>query len=137
MSVAIIQLFLEIKKRLNKFDLFFLLGNYISKIFQYKNRDVFSISNEPYNLKADEILLSISLIIFLAFNILIIHITIAMITIKGHNNPITTDVIQTALLLYDMFAAFPSMAFLAQTNNIIEVVNHTDKNIIVIILKYF
>ena len=60
-----------------------------------------------------------------------------MITIKGHNNPITTDVIQTALLLYDMFAAFPSMAFLAQTNNIIEVVNHTDKNIIVIILKYF
>jgi hypothetical protein len=29
------------------------------------------------------------------------------------------------------------MAFLAQTNNIIEVVNHTDKNIIPIILKYF
>ena len=61
----------------------------------------------------------------------------AIITIKGQNNPITVDVIQTALLLYDMFAAFPSMTFLAQTNNIRAVVSHTDKNIIPIILKSF
>ena len=60
-----------------------------------------------------------------------------MITIKGQNNPIMADVIQTALLLYDMFDAFPSMTFVAQTNNIRAVVSHTDKNIIPIILQSF
>jgi len=72
--------------------------------------------------------------IFFAFILLINHITIAMIMIKGQNKPIMADVIHTALLLYDMFAAFPSITFLAQTNNMIAVVNHTDKNIISIIL---
>ena len=120
-------------------DLFF-TNNYISKpnsTYLKKLETLFSISNKFYKSKTDEILLSISLIIFLVFNLLIIHITIAMITIKGQNNPITADVIQTALLLYDMFAAFPSMTFLAQTNNMIAVVNHTDKTITSNILQSF
>ena len=91
---------------------------------EIKKRD--RTNSISYKSKVDEILLSISLIIFLVFNLLKNHITIAMIRIKGQNNPITADVIQTALLLLD---EFPSITFLAQTNNIIAVVSHTDKTI--------